>query len=292
MGCAERDCCANNAANTEISLPDTFDHDTPWKFYNHLIGGIPQGIKVRDYCLGTHWSYLEADCGMGISFTTKGGAKRAFTLDLRGKELRDVAELAKSWCFEEASLGVAALNAWYARKELLDPLGATYDAPVELPDGTIRKTDAFELYRPLVEEAGAKRGDGKQAHVTVVGHFPHVDRITEYARLTVLERNCSQALDTPDPACEYVLPKTDFAFITGVTIINKTAPRLLDLTKNATTVFVGPSVVMSPFLFDWGARTLAGSIVADPEKARFAVKNGAGQFFGEALQMTYITRTE
>ena len=53
---------------------------------------------------------------------------------------------------------------------------------------------------------------------------------------------------------------------------------------------VGPSVVMSPFLFDWGVEMLAGSVVADPDKARFAVQNGAGQFFGEALQMMSITR--
>ena len=132
--------------------------------------------------------------------------------------------------------------------------------------------DAFELCRPRIEARGGT------ANVVVVGHFPHVDRIQEYARLTVLERNCSlQPLDTPDPACEYVLPQADFAFVTGVTIINKTAPRLLDLAKNATTVFVGPSVVMSPFLFDWGVEMLAGSVVADPDKARFAVKNGAGR---------------
>ena len=290
MGCPERDCCTHGAGSAELAFPGTFDHDTPWKFYNHLIGGIPQGIAVRDYCLGTHWSYVEADCGMGVAFTTRGGAKRSFAQDLRGRELREVAELSKSWCFEEASLGVAALNAWYARPELLDPLGASYDEPMELPDGSIRKADAFELYRPLVEAAGAAREDGGQAHVTVVGHFPHVDRIAEYARLTVLERNCTQALDTPDPACEYVLPKSDYTFITGVTIINKTAPRLLDLTKNGTTVMVGPSVVMSPFLFDWGVEMLAGSVVADPDKARFAVQNGAGQFFGEALQMMSITR--
>ena len=87
-----------------------------------------------------------------------------------------------------------------------------------------------------------------------------------------------------------MLPQADFAFVTGVTIINKTAPRLLDLAKNATTVFVGPSVVMSPFLFDWGVEMLAGSVVADPDKARFAVKNGAGAFFGEALQMASLVR--
>ena len=283
MGCPEKDCCANNPGNDVISFPGTHGHDTPWKFYNHLIGHVPEDLVVRDYCLGTHWSYVEADCGMGISFTCKGGAKRKHTMDLRGLPLRAVAELAKSWCFEEATLGVAALNAYYARKELLDPLGATYDEPIELPDGTVRKMDAFELYRPRIEASERK-------NVTVVGHFPHVDRIAEYANLTVLERNCSQELDTPDPACEYVLPDTDFAFITGVTIINKTAPRLLELARNATTVLVGPSVVMSSVLFEQGADALAGSVVADPEKARFAIKNGAGQFFGEALQMTMIER--
>ena len=41
MGCAEGDCCANKSENKIISLPKTFDHNTPWKMYNHLIGGIP-----------------------------------------------------------------------------------------------------------------------------------------------------------------------------------------------------------------------------------------------------------
>lgn len=152
MPCPEHDCCANHPENASIRFPGTFDHDTPWKFYNHLIGQIPDDVVVRDFCLGTHWSYVEADCGMGVSFTARGGAKRRFTLDLRGLPLREVAELSKSWCFEEATLGVAALNAWYARPELLDPLKAVYDEPVELPDGSIRKTDAFELYRPRIEE--------------------------------------------------------------------------------------------------------------------------------------------
>jgi uncharacterized protein (DUF4213/DUF364 family) len=257
--------------------------NAPWQLYDRLIEAIPESITVKDYCLGTHWSYVEADCGMGVSFTCTGGARRQCARDLRGMPLHAVAELSKSWCFEEATIGVAALNAYFAQKERLDGLNAAYDAPVDLPDGTIRKMDAFELYRPRIVEAPSK-------NVTVIGHFPHVERIAEYASLTVLERKCTQALDTPDPACEYVLPETNFAFITGVTIINKTAPRLLDLARNAATVMVGPSVVMSPILFDHGVETLAGSVVADPDKARFAVMNGAGQFFGEALQMTTISR--
>ena len=85
-----------------------------------------------------------------------------------------------------------------------------------------------------------------------------------------------------------MLPQADFAFITGVTFINKTAPRLLALSRDALTVMVGPSVVMSPQLFGYGVHELAGSVVADPERARFAVMNGAGPLFGEALTMASL----
>ena len=110
-----------------IAFPGTDDPASPWRLYNHLIAGIPEDIFVRDYCLGLNWSYLEADCGCGVAYTARNGGKRTYKGDLRGKSLREMAELSKSWCFEEATLGIAALNAWYARRELLDPLGATYD---------------------------------------------------------------------------------------------------------------------------------------------------------------------
>lgn len=63
-----------------------------------MIAGIPEGVLVRDYCLGLNWSYVEADCGMGVAFTVRGGGKRTYKMDLRGMELRQVAELSKSWC--------------------------------------------------------------------------------------------------------------------------------------------------------------------------------------------------
>lgn len=279
-------CATLKAPEGPITFPGTYERGSNWKLYNHLIGQIPAGIKVRDYCLGLHWSYVEADCGMGVAFTTRGGGKRHFKMDLRGMELRHVAELSKSWCFEEASLGVAALNAWYSRRELLDPLGCTYaEKNCDHAEGEREgngPTDAFNAYRPMIEAQGGK------ARVVVVGHFPHVAEIAEYAQLTVLERNCRDGLDTPDPACEYVMPQADFAFITGVTFINKTAPRLLNLAEHACTVMVGPSVIMTPFLLKWGVDELAGSVVDDPEKAKFAVTNGAGQLFGEALAMASL----
>lgn len=281
MACDKRNHAAQQLGGS-IVFPGTYEPSSAWDLYNQMIAGIPEGIFVRDYCLGLNWSYVEADCGMSVAFTTRGGGVRTHKGDLRGMELRQVAELSKSWCFEEATLGVAALNAWYSRRELLEPLGCEFAMPsehhAEGERGGNGPKDAFCAYKP---EIAAK----DNANVVVVGHFPHVADIAEYANLTVLERNCRDGLDTPDPACEYVMPQADFAFITGVTLINKTAPRLLDLARSAKTVLVGPSVVMSQVLMDRGVHELAGSVVNDAEKAAFAVANGAGQLFGEALVM-------
>ncbi|WP_165063111.1 DUF364 domain-containing protein [Adlercreutzia sp. ZJ154] len=249
-----------------------------WTIYDQLIDGVPEDVQVIDYCLGKNWSYVEAESAMGVSFTCSGGTKPTDNRDFRQLPLREMAKLSKSWCFEEATLGIAALNAWYGQKHLIDKMGATYDKPIELPDGSIHKIDAFEIMRPRIEQT-------ENAEVVVVGHFPHVDRILEYANLTVLERNCRSELDTPDPACEYVLPNANFAFITGVTLENKTCPRLLELACNAHVTMVGPSVVMSQVLMDAGVNMLAGSIVLDPERARQSVKSGGAMSFGGALQM-------
>ena len=255
-----------------------------WALYDEMIAGVPEDVLVKDYSLGVAWSYLEAESGMGVAFTARQGGRRSVMGDLRGKSLREVAALAKSWCFEEATLGVAALNAWYSQPGRLEANGFQVEyEKLGAEDGDAdprlgMKFDAFEIYRPQIAAQG-------NAKVVVVGHFPNVTDIAEYAELTVLERACRDKWDTPDPACEYVVPGADYAFITGVTLINKTAPRLLELSKNARTIMVGPSVVMAPALFARDVECMAGSVVTDPEATRFASANGVGQLFGKSLQM-------
>lgn len=258
----------------------------PWSMYDELIDGIPEEVCARDYCFGKNWSYVDAECGMGISFTVTGGAKSEEGQDFRGQSLKTLAKLAKSWSFDEATLGIAAINAWYSRPEMIEQFTPLKETKEVLPDGTkIHRNDAFELMKPKIEACGGN------ANVVVVGHFPHVADIAEYANLTVLERNCRSALDTPDPACEYVMPEADFAFITGVTITNKTAPRLLQLASDAVTTLVGPSVIMAPVFFDYGVDVIAGSIVKDPEHIAFSCRSAnVGIPFGAALERYSIQR--
>ena len=83
-----------------------------WQLYDELIEGVDAGERVLGMCEGSHWTCVEASCGTGVAATCKGGGRERLS-PLAGKPLRDVAALAKSWDFETASVGVAALNAWY-----------------------------------------------------------------------------------------------------------------------------------------------------------------------------------
>lgn len=251
----------------------------PWAIYDMLIDGVPDDIAVLDYTLGTNWSYVTAECGCGVAMTMRGGGASIRTGSWRPATLKEMARLAKSWNLQDATLGIAALNAWYSRRELIDPLGAVYEEARKL-DPSERKREALHEFRPAMA--------GKR--ITVIGHFPHVLDLADHcAELTVLERNCREG-DLPDPACEFILPSQDMVFITGTTFTNKTLPRLLELSRNAVCVMTGPSVVADPRLFDLGVDVLAGSVVGDPEKTAFCVKNGSGRLFGEAIQMMRLCR--
>ena len=103
------------------------------------------------------------------------------------------------------------------------------------------------------------------------------------------------AIDTPDSGCEFELPDADYAFITGLTLVNKTYPRLTELVntgKQTTSIMVGPTVIMSDLLLKDGHTELAGRIVADIEKAKFAVRADARQTFGEAFAMARLKKQE
>jgi len=284
MSC-ENKCFGEGTASGPIEVPGTYDNSTPWKFYNHLIAEIPEDILVTDCCVGTNWCYVEAECGMGVSYTVTGGGRPVYDGAITGLPLRSVAELSKSWNFREATIGVAALNAWYSQLEKVEALGGKIAEDTghrghiqhgEADDPVLNEHYATDPFVGLKDAYTGKK-------VTVIGHFPGVEEMAELCDLTVLERDPHGRLDTPDPACEYVLPSQDFVFTTGVILINKTAPRILDLSKNATVVMVGPSVIASPFLFKWGVDILAGRVVLDAETVRRGVKQGSS--FGGMLRM-------
>jgi uncharacterized protein (DUF4213/DUF364 family) len=132
----------------------------------------------------------------------------------------------------------------------------------------------------------------RRKKVTVVGHFPELEPLAEICDLTILERQPG-AGDLPDSACEYILPAQDFVFITATALINKTLPRLLELSRNAFTVLVGPSTPLTPLLFNHGIHGLAGTIVVEPVSLWQAVQEGAARgVFERGAQMVKVSKDD
>jgi uncharacterized protein (DUF4213/DUF364 family) len=246
-----------------------------WNLYKDLIAGIPEDVGVKDVCIGSHWVLVEAESGCGMSLTVSGGyGSYGLGANALYMSLRDLACQTTSWNFMEASVGVAALNAWYSTPEHASAAGMKMEQA--------KSNDGFDLYRSMC--TGRK--------VTVVGHFPLIERLADECELTVLEREPRDA-DLPDPACEFVIPHQDAVFMTGITLTNKTMPRLLQLagTSHASTILVGPSVVPAPVLYEYGVDCMAGSVIDDPERAKASIMHGCGSsVFGHGVQKMRVER--
>lgn len=246
-----------------------------WNLYKDLVRGIPDDIGIVDMCIGDHWVFVEAECGCGMALTVRGG-RGSYGLGSNAlyMSLRDLASQVTSWNFIESSVGVAALNAWYSTYERAQDLGMVIEEK--------GSNDAFEMYRRLCA--------GKR--VCVVGHFPLIERLADECELTVLERN-PHGDDVPDPGCEFIIPNVDFTFITGITLTNKTMPRLLQLSKSSSgsCIMVGPSVVPSAVLYEYGVDCMAGSVITDPERAKAAILHAESSgVFGRGVQKMRVER--
>lgn len=155
--------------------------------------------------------------------------------------IRQLAPAAKSWNLTDASFGMAAINAYYNTPARLEKLGAF---------------EPFDRYCTHGLDLRGKR-------IGVVGHLNMPEKIMEDAsEVSILERNPRQG-DYPDSACDWLLPQCDVVIITASTLVNKTLPHLLELTKNAYTILAGPSCPMCPELLELGLDRIAGLVITD-----------------------------
>lgn len=244
---------------------------SPWAMYDRLITGIPAEVVVEDYCTGCAWTLVRAAGAIGVALTVRQRAGHADdSRPILGRPLREVAELIKSWNFIEASIGMAAINAWYNSPQRTASLGLLSDTP---DDG--ERSEAFHIFGPVLE--------GKK--VAVIGHFPQLEKkLAPICQLSILERE-PQRGDYPDSACEYILPEQDYAFITGMTLTNKTLPRLLELCRPGKVCLVGPSAPLSDILFDYGVDCISGFCATDEVRIAEALRRGVKQGIFKGGQM-------
>lgn len=252
------------------------DVSARWEIYDQLLETVPEGLQVEDCLLGLHWVLVRSSRATGLAMTPREGhARIRLAGRIRGMSLRELASYVKSWENYEAALGLAAINSVLNAPDQVEALCGR-------PLVSQPQANAFTSYQDEVR--------GKK--VAVIGHFPNLEPLAQVCQLTVLERRPGPG-DLPDPACEFVLPEQDYVFITATTLVNKTLPRLLELSRQARVILVGPSTPLAPILFEHGIDTLAGTVVMEPERLRRAVEEGATlQIFEQGAWMVKLTREE
>lgn len=244
-----------------------------WEIYDTLIEAVPPESTVKACLAGVHWFAVRSE-GTGLAMTPREGtAYLPRAGEIAGMRTRDLAASSKSWNFHEAALGLAAINSALNA-------GTSIERGPELCSGQQPDEDVFTY---LLDEFRGKK-------VAVVGHFRNLERVKAVCDLSILER-LPQPGDFPDPACEWILPEQDFVVITATTLINKTLPRLLELSRNARVVLAGPSTPLTPKLFDFGIDMLGGVVVEDEGRVWTVIQEGGQhQIFGNGSRMVKLAR--
>jgi uncharacterized protein (DUF4213/DUF364 family) len=208
-----------------------------------------QDCPVRRVCIGLHWTAVESRfVGMAHTYKTARKVEIARSGDLVGRSALELAGRLREWEPLEASLGLAALNS------LVEPVG-----------------DALSVNDTILGAAAGKK-------VAVIGRFPFNGQLAEIAAKAYFFEMEPEKGELPPFATEEYFPEADVAVITATALINKSLPRLLELSKNAYTVVLGPSTPMSDVLFRYGADVAAGIRVVEPEALIDSLMQGAKAF--------------
>ena len=212
-------------------------------YYEILQAGLPEKLSVERLIHGISWTAAVLNDGRtGVAMHTAGETVPRMFDALIGLPAREVGRAMLSWNMEEASEAFAVVNAFYN----------TQDCGYLVPE--TKTLDGIEL-------CGRKVG--------MVGHMVGHGGITwedfaEAKELTIMDREEKPGA-LPDSACEFVLPECDLVIITGSAAINKTLPRLLELSRNAEVILTGPTVTCCPELHSLGINRLSGRVITEKE---------------------------
>ena len=218
--------------------------------YEDLLQSVSAAdCEAQGVAVGLHWTAVESRLvGMAHTYKTHEKVELAGSGELLGRSALELAARLKSDEPLEASLGLSALNS------LIEPDG--------------RAENALEI---ILEKAPGKT-------VTVIGRFPFNQQVSAAARTAYLLEMEPREGELPASAAEGVLPLSDIAVITATAIINHTIPRLLELSRKAFVVVLGPSTPMNDILFDYGVDVIAGVKVVDQGALVSSVVQGVKSF--------------
>lgn len=210
-----------------------------FSYYDILQQGLPEELCVRRLVHGISWTAaVLSDGSVGVAMHTAGETVPRMFESLIGLSLRETGRALLSWNMEEASEALAAVNAFYN----------SVDCPYVNPES--KTLDGIDMRGRTVGMIGK-----------MIGHSNMTEESFATAKeLYIMDREEKPGA-MPDSAAEFYLPLCDLVIITGSAAINKTMPRLLELSGNAQVILTGPSVSCCPALLELGIDRLHGQII-------------------------------
>ena len=213
------------------------------QYYDILIKDLPDTLRLERLVHGVSWTAaVLSDGRTGVAMHTEGESRPRMFHSLIGLPLCEAGRAVLSWNMEEAGEALAAVNAFYNHP----------DCGFIRPE--IKTLDGIEIQGRTI---------GMIGHM--IGHSNITEQLLQPAETVYILDREPKPGDYPDSACEYILPLCDLVIITGSAAVNKTMPRLLELSSNAEIVLAGPSVTCKPALLELGIRRLDARIITDPD---------------------------
>lgn len=228
--------------------------------YDALLEKIPEELTVDEVSVTSSGIIIKSAGNAGLSEFRHDFDKYPVgkTEELIGGSLKKTAELIKSDNINEASVGHAAMNAYWNSYAMAESNGLPVVPRLRTED---RSADPFI--------ANQKAARGKK--VLVVGHFPYFKQLLG----SVCELNIVGSMGDPGDhtqmEIERMIPENDFVFMDVFMFVDKRLPRMLELAENAFVSLVGPITTLSPLFFDYGVNELDGFVIKEPSIAESAL---------------------
>ena len=201
-----------------------------WKLFDDLYIGIPSGIVITGCVIGKEWTTVRANGNIGIARTMEVPENsQELASQFIGQHLRDTACHMHWDSLAKASVGVAAMNAWYNTAERAEGLeGIQTSALIESVPSAL---------------------EGKIATIGLTNGFEDADAFD-------LPMSPDFDITKYEPLKEY-----DNVVISGKAIITRALPSLLDIIgEDGNVILYGHSVPCSAlyFAFDMPIREVRG----------------------------------
>lgn len=253
---------------TDNSICSSIPNNQTYEMERVLANSIPSNIAVDKVIIAHNWTMIRAGNLCGVARSPDRGTEGARSIrpseGFRGKSLQ---ELAGYLCSSDSlmrSVGLAAINAWWNRKEFVAEA-----AIHESPTGGLSAIQA--------------PGDG----VIIIGGFRGAQKRLPMSRIVEREPKPGD-ISVEDAPKAYQTAK--HLAITAQTLMNGSLQSILDLsTMVSQRSLIGPSAPLCPLLFNFGLTEISGAVIIDPDAAEtFILESGSMIMHDHIAQSRYL----